>query len=489
MTTTPADLDEAVTAAHRAYELSRVSTPDVRTGWLEAVAAAMEAHDEELLEIAGAESHIAPAQLRREFTRSVFQIRLFCQELVTGEFLDATIDHADDGWGMGPRPDLRRVNVPLGVVGVFGASNFPFAFSVMGGDTTSALAAGCAVVHKVHEAHEHLGLRTGEIVVQALGQARAPDGLFTTVIGREAGEAVVDHPLVKAIAFTGSTRVGRLLFDRTCARDEPIPFYGELGSINPVFVTRRAWKERREQILTGYAQSFTLGMGQFCTKPGLLFVPNLDVADLDVVERALADVVPTPMLTPRIAEGFGSSVLELAQQDGVSVLVDGGAGESPRPTLLVTTTDDVRRRPHILEQEMFGPASVVVQYRSEAELSEIAQMLQGQLTTTLHSQAGESHGDLIRVLESRSGRVIFNGWPTGVTVSYAQEHGGPYPATTSGGTTSVGTAAVRRFMRPVAYQSFPDEDLPRSLQEANPWRITRRVDGVWARSQPGKDIR
>lgn len=485
---TRADVDRAVDAAHAAYEVSRVASPDVRAGWLEAVAAAMEAHDSELLDLAAAESHIPAAQLRRELSRSVFQIRLFCDELVSGEFLDATVDHADEGWGMGPRPDLRRVNVPLGVVGVFGASNFPFAFSVMGGDTTSALAAGCGVVHKVHEAHEALGLRTREVAVEALTAAGAPDGLFGTVTGREAGELLVEHPLVRAVGFTGSTRVGRLLFEKACGRSEPIPFYGELGSINPVFVTPGAWEKRRDAILTGYAQSFTLGMGQFCTKPGLLFVPGSGDADLSAVEQALGEVSPTPMLTSRLAEGFGEAVRDVAGHDGVSVAVDGGAGDSPRPTLLVTTAEEVRRSPELLEREMFGPASVIVRYGSPDELPRLAQLLQGQLTTTLHSEAGESPEELLRVLESRCGRVILNGWPTGVTVTYAQTHGGPHPATTSAGTTSVGTGAVRRFLRPVAYQGFADEQLPPSLQESNPWRLRRRVDGRWVDPAAGERV-
>jgi NADP-dependent aldehyde dehydrogenase len=480
------DLDRAVAAAHRAYEVSQASSPDVRAGWLEAVAAAMEAHDTELLHIAAGESHIPEAQLRRELARSVFQIRLFCDELVRGEILDATVDHADEGWGMGPRPDLRRVNVPLGVVGVFGASNFPFAFSVMGGDTTSALAAGCGVVHKVHEAHETLGLRTREVAAEALARAGAPEGLFATVTGREAGELLVEHPMVRAVGFTGSTRVGRLLFEKACARAEPIPFYGELGSVNPVFVTPAAWARRRDEILTGYAQSFTLGMGQFCTKPGLLFVPGSDAADLAAVEQALAGVSPTPMLTPRLADGYGEAVRGASQRPGVSVVVDGGSGDSPRPTLLVTTAEAVRRDPELLEREMFGPASVVVRYESASELVQVAQLLQGQLTTTLHAEAGEPRDDLVRVLESRSGRVILNGWPTGVTVTYAQVHGGPYPATTSAGTTSVGTGALRRFLRPVAYQGFGDDRLPPPLQEANPWRIRRRVDGRWVDAPAGE---
>ncbi len=216
----------------------------------------------------------AKPRLRGELKRTVFQLRLFAAEIRQGEHFDATIDHADPGWGMGPRPDLRRLNVPIGVVGVFGASNFPFAFSVMGGDSASALAAGCAVVHKAHDGHLNLAVRTAETVTAALDAAGAPSGLFSLVTGRPAAEALVDHPAVKAIGFTGSTAGGRALFNRAAARPEPIPFFGELGGINAVFVTEGAWAARREEILSGYAGSFTMGMGQFCTKPGLLFVPR-----------------------------------------------------------------------------------------------------------------------------------------------------------------------------------------------------------------------
>ena len=273
MTTTPAQADARIAAANRAYELARNVPPAVRGSWLDAIAVALEAHADELVSLGQQETHLDEGRLKAELTRSAFQLRLFRQEVIRGEHLQATIDHADPTWGMGPRPDLRRFSVPLGVVGVFGASNFPFAFSVMGGDSASALAAGCAVVHKIHEGHLQLGLRTGAVVEEALEQAGAPQGLFSTVVGRQAAEVLVDHPLVKAIGFTGSTAGGRALFDRASRRPVPIPFFGELGSINPVFVTERAWEARSGEILEGYAASFTLGMGQFCTKPGLLIAP------------------------------------------------------------------------------------------------------------------------------------------------------------------------------------------------------------------------
>ncbi|MFC7404205.1 aldehyde dehydrogenase (NADP(+)) [Georgenia alba] len=478
-------LETIVRTAHEAFVAATDVSPRQRAGWLTAVADTLDGAADELVELARAESHLPEPRLRGELTRTTFQLRLLAEETAAGHHLDATIDHADPDWGMGPRPDLRRVNVPLGVVGVFGASNFPFAFSVMGGDSASALAAGCAVVHKIHEAHGRLGERTAELVVTGLARAGAPEGLFAAVTGQEAGEALVDHPLVKAVGFTGSTRVGRILLDRIAARPEPIPFYGELGSTNPVFVTERAWAARRQEILEGYAGSLTLGMGQFCTKPGVLFVPDLDETATASLTEALGGTPRFPMLSERLAEGYGSAVREVATTEGVETLLDGGGGEAPDPTVLVTTVEEIRRRPELLGEEMFGPAGLVVRYGSESDLPAVAELLEGQLTATVQGEDDERPEDLLRVLAARAGRVIWNGWPTGVTVSYAQQHGGPYPATTASGTTSVGTAAVRRFVRPVAYQDFPADRLPPPLREDNPWGIARRVDGVWTAPTEG----
>lgn len=472
----------AIEKGHAAYLSSRETEPGTRAIWLEAVASALEGAGAELVNVAAAQTHLAEGRLQGELARTVFQLRLFAAELRAGEPLDATIDHEDAAWGMGPRPDIRRLNVPLGVVGVFGASNFPFAFSVAGGDTASALAAGCAVVHKIHDAHLELGKRTAEVVIDALASTGAPQGLFAAIQGREAANALVDHPLVKAIGFTGSTAGGRALFDRASQRPEPIPFYGELGSINPVFVTPAAWAERSAQIIREYAVSFTMGMGQFCTKPGLFFAPIDGVEEAHLVRQELGvhlqDVLLGPLLSSRLHEGFAAAVSELSADDDVSVLVHGAFGDVPQPTVLFTTAEAVRRKPELMQREMFGPATLIIGYSSADELVLLAQLLEGQLTTTVHA-ADEDMTDLTMILAARSGRVIWNGWPTGVTVSYAQQHGGPYPATTAAGTTSVGTAAVRRFMRPVAYQSFPGAQLPPALRDDNPWRIRRRVDGRW----------
>lgn len=485
--TTTAELTSVVEAAHAAFLKARSATPETRATWLESVADELDAEASELIEIAGRETHLGEQRLAGELRRSTFQLRLFAEEIRSGEHLDATIDHADPGWGMGPRPDIRRVNVPLGVVGVFGASNFPFAFSVAGGDTASALAAGCAVVHKAHEAHRELAARTAAAVVRGLEKAGAPAGLFALVTGREAGVALVEHPLVKAIGFTGSTAGGRALMDVAAARSEPIPFYGELGGINAVVVTPAAWDERREQILADYAGSFTLGMGQFCTKPGLLFVPAGEDAELEEpLVNALRDVPLHPLLAARLHDGFAEAVGEVSSQPGVRVLVPGSFDEAPHPTVLVAEARDALADPELLRREMFGPASVIVRYSDSSELHRLVDTLEGQLTTALHGTdrdaADESTEELSEKLAERSGRVLWNGWPTGVTVSYAQHHGGPYPATSSN-TTSVGTAAIRRFLRPVAYQDWPEARLPEPLRDDNPWGVPQRVDGVWKRPE------
>ena len=482
--TTSGELNAAVKAAASAFEQGRTAAPYTRAGWLEAIAAGLEQDADGLVETAVRETHLGAPRLEGELKRTVFQLRLFADEIRRGEHFEATIDHDEPAWGMGPRPDLRRYNVPLGVVGVFGASNFPFAFSVMGGDSASALAAGCSVVHKAHDAHRELAARTARVVTDALEAAGAPSGLFSMVTGRQAGEALVDHPLVKAIGFTGSTAGGRALLNRIAARPEPIPFFGELGGINAVFVTPNAWAARRAEILNGYTGSFTLGMGQFCTKPGLLFVPAGDAAGIrSQLEEALAAFRPARLLSDRLHAGYADAVTKLRDSSGVDVLVEGDFADEPAPTVLHTTAEEVRKNPHLLRQEMFGPASLLVEYQDQAELPGLAGLLEGQLSTTLQAEEDDDVSELAARLADISGRVLWNGWPTGVTVSYAQHHGGPYPATTSN-TTSVGTAAIRRFLRPVAFQSFPAARLPEPLQDSNPWQVPQRVDGVWRQPAP-----
>ncbi|MPV39132.1 aldehyde dehydrogenase (NADP(+)) [Georgenia subflava] len=476
--TTQADVDRIVGTAAAAAPAWGALTPAARAEALGAVADALDAAGPELVGLAAEETHLPEARLKGELFRTTFQLRLFGEVLTEGSYLDARIDHADADWPMGARPDLRRVNEPLGPVVVFAASNFPFAFSVAGGDTASALAAGCPVILKAHPGHPRLSARTGEIVVEALRGAGAPDGVFAVVFGQDAGTAALEHPAVRAGAFTGSIGGGRALFDIASARPEPIPFYGEMGSVNPTFVTPAAAAARPDEIVTGFVGSFTMGVGQFCTKPGLLFVP----AAAGLADRLAAASLPAaaPMLNDRLHGGYVERLAELRDHAAVRVLAEGAdpAGSPTSPTVLATTAEQFRGAVDELAAECFGPTALVIEYDDAAELPALAELLEGQLTATVQGSEDDDVADLVDALAGKAGRVLWNGWPTGVSVTHAQQHGGPYPATTAPGTTSVGTAAISRFLRPVAYQDMPERFLPAALRENNPLGVPRRVDGV-----------
>lgn len=456
------------------------ASPSQRAGAIRAVADALDAAVDELVPLADEESHLGTGRLTGELGRTTFQLRLFAEVLDDGGYLDATLDSPDPDWPPGPRADLRRMLTPLGPVVVFAASNFPFAFSVAGGDTASALAAGCPVLLKAHPGHLRLSLRTAEIVGAALAAAGAPQGTFAAFTGDANGRAVLGDPRITAGAFTGSLAGGRALFDIACARPAPIPFYGELGSLNPVFVTPDALAARRDAILAGYIGSVTLGAGQFCTKPGLLAVPE-GSGVADDLAAALPAVSAAPLLNDRIAARHAEVREQLATRAGVQVLVPGGGPDtSPAPALLSVSAEQLLADGDRLLVECFGPTSLVVGYRDLDQLLAVADTLDGQLTATVHAEGTEPGlGELLRRLQDRVGRLVWNGWPTGVAVSWAMQHGGPYPATTAPTTTSVGTAAITRFLRPVTYQSVPDALLPPTLKDGNPLRLPRRVDGRW----------
>lgn len=476
--TTANDLESILAAAHTASRSWGGWLPSERAAALEAVADALDAAAGRLIPTAMAETNLPEARLTGELKRTTFQLRLFAEVLRDGGYLDARIDHPDAEWPMGaPRPDLRRVLEPVGPVVVFAASNFPFAFSVAGGDTASALAAGNAVVLKAHSGHLRLSAQTGELVAAALAGAGAPEGTFAVVFGTDAGREALKDPRVKAAGFTGSIPGGRALFDIANARPEPIPFYGELGSNNPVFVTPAAAAEHGTEIVNGFVSSFTAGAGQFCTKPGTIFVPA--GSGLTEALRQTALPAAAKLLNPRIQQGYQEVLGGLAANSRFSVLVQGPGplADPPGPTLLLTTAADMLASPHELQQECFGPTAVVVEYDDASQLPELAETFEGQLTATVFGIGQDDVAELVGVLARKAGRVLWNQWPTGVSVTYAQQHGGPYPATTSAGSTSVGTAAIGRFLRPVAYQGFPQHLLPAALQEDNPLDIPRLVDG------------
>ncbi|MGI8456781.1 MAG: aldehyde dehydrogenase (NADP(+)) [Propionibacteriaceae bacterium] len=478
--TPPAELDRLLDAAVHAGRRLVSSRPTDRAGWLELIADRLDAAGH-LVPLAERETHLGSDRLKGELKRTTFQLRLFAEVLRDGAFLQATVDHADPAWPMGARPDLRRMLRPVGPVAVYAASNFPFAFSVAGGDTAAAIAAGCPVLLKVNPGHPELSSATGAQVVQALRDAGAPDGIFAVVSGLQTGIALVQDPRIRAASFTGSLRGGRALFDLAVSRPDPIPFFGELGSVNPAFVTPEAAARRADEVAIGFVGSVTLGNGQFCTKPGLLFVPAGSGLE-DRISDLASGRSGTPMLSEHIRSGYADALAFLAGRPGVRVLA--GAAETagdPAPTILATTVPELLADANALTAECFGPAALVVSYGSTEELLAGARVLHGQLTATVQSVDGAEEPvvpALLDALAERVGRVVWNGWPTGVSVSYAQQHGGPYPATTTVQTTSVGTAAIDRFLRPVTYQDAPVGVLPPALQEDNPWRLPRRVDGV-----------
>ncbi|WP_410808944.1 aldehyde dehydrogenase (NADP(+)) [Micromonospora sp. 067-2] len=467
---------EAVDAARAAAPLLAREPLPVRAGRLRAAADALDTHGIEVVALAATETHLGSARLTGELARTTAQLRLFADAVEEGSFLDIAVDHADPRAAPVARPDIRRMMRPIGPVAVFAASNFPLAFSVAGGDTASALAAGCPVVVKAHEGHPRLSDLVGRVLAGAL-----PAGAVTVLHGRAAGRGLVSDPAVRAVGFTGSEAGGRALFDLASGRSDPIPFYGELGSVNPVIVTPAAVASRGASVAAGYVASYTLGLGQFCTKPGLLFLPSGHGLESALVDAVRA-VTPGPLLGEWIRVGFDEAAAALAGLDGVRPLVPptAGSGITAAPALLAMSAARFRAQP-AAARECFGPASLIVEYDDPAELLAALATVPGSLTATVHAEPGRD-GDLVGALldaaAERAGRVVFNGWPTGVAVTWAMHHGGPWPATTAPLHTSVGVAAIRRFLRPVAYQDVPAELLPEALRDGNPLGLPRRVDGI-----------
>ncbi len=473
--TTASDLDSLALTAADAVPALWATTAEERGRWLRLVADALDLHADTLVALAQEETHLSEARLRGELGRTTYQLRSFDPAIRSGQYSGAIIQHADPGHPVTPAPDLRRVHRPLGPVAVYAASNFPFAFSVAGGDTASALAAGCPVIVKAHPGHPNLSRATAEIVARALADAGAPAGTFALVEGFEAGIALVRHPSIAAGAFTGSTHGGRALYDAAAARPVPIPFFGELGSINPVFVTVEAVQARPGGIAAGFVDSYTLGAGQLCTKPGVLVIPAGTRIPLLAAETAAA-VPPAPMLTHEMAERLLAAEEDMATRPGVQTLLRGRDATPHAPSLFLTDAQTALRDPEIMLEERFGASAVIVEYSSPGEAIDIARRHEGTLTAAIHAERVGDHlvPHILPELERRAGRLLWNQWPTGVTVSPAMQHGGPYPSSTSA-YTSVGATAVLRFLRPVSYQNFPEELLPAEVAEANPLRIPRQV--------------
>lgn len=477
MTTTTAELETLAAAAAAAAPIWRGSDAATRASWLRAAADALDAHIDELVVIADEETRLGETRLRGEVGRTTGQLRLFATVVEEGSYLELTVDDADPA-ATPPRPELRRMLTGVGAVAVFSASNFPFAFSVAGGDTASALAAGNPVIVKAHSGHPRLSERTATIVAEALVAAGAPEGSLALVEGREAGNALVQHPVIQAAGFTGSLGGGRALFNLASGRPDPIPFYGELGSVNPVVITPAAVAARGEALAQGLVGSFTLGVGQFCTKPGVVFVPA-GAGFEELVAGFATGATGGPLLTDRITAAFPEGIEHLEADPSVSVVAHGLPAEAgaARPVVLSTDAAAVAARPGTLLEECFGPVILLVRYSSDEELLTALRAVPGSLTGTLHSEPGDDVAAVLAVLERKVGRVLFAGWPTGVAVTWSQHHGGPWPATTSLH-TSVGATAIRRFLRPVTFQDAPESLLPDVLRDASLATLPHRRNGV-----------
>lgn len=463
---TPELVDQACQAAEDAFWSYGYSSREDRAKFLETIADEIDARGDAITEIGTQETGLPEARLIGERGRTVGQLRLFASHIRAGDYLDRRHDAALPDRQPLPRPDLKLVQRPIGPVAVFGASNFPLAFSTAGGDTAAALAAGCPVVVKGHSAHPG----TGDIVAQAINAAikacGVHPGVFSQIQGgdRSVGQAVVQHPLIKAVGFTGSLAGGRALFDLCAARPEPIPFFGELGSVNPMFLLPEAMKARAAAIGTGWSGSLTMGAGQFCTNPGIAVVIEGAEADafIEAAVASLAQVGPQTMLTDGIASAYKKGRDVIRATAGVREVLSTTCNLREATPYLFVTTGEAWLGNHVLGEEVFGPLGLVVTVKDEAEMLKIAHSLSGQLTATLHMEAGDTAlgQKLMPVLERKAGRILTNGFPTGVEVSDTMVHGGPYPASTNFGATSVGTMAIRRFLRPVCYQNMPDALLP-----------------------------
>ena len=467
---TPDLVDRAAKAAEEAFWTYAYTTREERAAFLDAIADEIEARGEQITAIGTSETGLPEARLQGERGRTTGQLRLFASHIRDGAYLDRRHDAALPDRAPLPRPDLKMVQRPIGPVAVFGASNFPLAFSTAGGDTAAALAAGCPVVVKGHSAHPGTGEIVAEAIHAAIEKTGMPKGVFSLIQGgnRQVGEALVQHPCIKAVGFTGSLGGGRALYDLCAQRDEPIPFFGELGSVNPMFVMPAAAKARGAEIGKGWAGSLTMGAGQFCTNPGIAVVEEGAEGDVFVAaaKDALEGVGPQVMLTGGIAKAYRDGKARFDGRNAVRPILTNESGEREASPNLYETDADAYLQDHALGEEVFGPLGLVVRVSGADEMETLAKGFEGQLTCTVHMDDGDTDraARLLPVLERKAGRILFNGFPTGVEVADAMVHGGPYPASTNFGATSVGTLAIRRFLRPVCYQNLPDALLPADLR-------------------------
>ncbi|WP_114809616.1 aldehyde dehydrogenase (NADP(+)) [Paraburkholderia kururiensis] len=483
------EVERACELAAQAFDAYRSAPLETRARFLEAIAENILALGDTLIERAQAESALPRARLEGERGRTVGQLKLFASLVREGRWLTATLDSAMPDRKPLPRSDLRMQKIPVGPVAVFGASNFPLAFSVAGGDTASAFAAGCPVVVKAHPAHLGTSELVGRAIQKAVADCGLHEGTFSLVIGagNEIGEALVAHPAIKSVGFTGSRRGGLALADIASKRREPIPVFAEMSSINPVFVMPGALAARADSIANGFVESVTLGVGQFCTNPGLVIVLNGPHTQgfIDAAAQALAKKGAQTMLTAGIAAAYREGVAQRAETSGVKSVAQGTPSDASCSALpaLFTTTAAQFLATHALEDEIFGPTSLIVTCADVGEMMKVAEQIEGQLTATLQIEPDDYElvRGLLPTLERKVGRILANGYPTGVEVCYAMVHGGPFPATSDPRATSVGATAIDRFLRPVCYQDLPAELLPEAVQDGNPLKLWRLRDGQLGR--------
>lgn len=479
-----AQIAQATSAAAVAFTEYAYFPASRRAAFLRAIADGILALGDALIDQAQAESALPRARLETERLRTMHQLRLMAETIEEGSWVEARIDTGDPSRAPTPKPDLRRMLVPLGPVAVFGASNFPFAYSIVGGDTASALAAGCPVVSKAHPAQPGTSEMLAAAVTDAARRLDMPAGVFSAVQGwsHETGTALVTDARIQAVGFTGSLRGGRAIFDAAAKRPEPIPVYAEMGSVNPVFLLPSAVAERGAEIANGLANSMTQGVGQFCTNPGILVGVRSEALDalVSALAHRIRDTAAGVMLYDGLHQNFERGV-ERSKTAGAHVVAEGGAAQGPSEAHVSLLGVDARTfvDTPALREEMFGPASILVTANSVDELEQVAEAMEGQLTASIHGTEEElvTHARLVRLLERRVGRLIYNGYPTGVEVGHAMQHGGPYPASSDARTTAVGSASIVRFARPVCYQNFPARALPSELRDANDGRIWRMIDG------------
>jgi alpha-ketoglutaric semialdehyde dehydrogenase len=454
-----------------------------RAAFMHLVADEIEALGDELIQAANAETNLPVARLTGEKGRTVNQWRSYGDALANGNVLDVRIDTAN-AERTPPKPDLRKGYAGIGPVLVFGASNFPFAFSTLGGDTASAIAAGCPVIVKAHSGHKETGAIMAKAMYAAIEKAGWPVGTFTQVFSKSYDVAtfLVSHPIIKAVGFTGSYNGGKMFFDLANQRPDPIPVFAEMGSVNPVFLFEGKLKNAGEATAKQYIASLTMGVGQFCTNPGIMFVPEHEALTsfIDVLKEEILKVAPAAMLNAGIASAYHKNKVHVSGQDGVEIIAAVAEGDQSQgnPILAQTTAEAFLSNPN-LGHEVFGPFGLLVTYKSIAQLEEVAKKLEGQITISLLAEPEDLRANpvLISLLQDKCGRYLVNNFPTGVEVAYAMNHGGPFPASSDGRFTSVGPDAIKRFARPVSYQNFGDEFLPDELKNANPLGIWRTVDG------------